>query len=206
MNYKPSVKSTASRFLQIDDLTVYDGETLCVVGPTGAGKTTFLRLLSGLDAPTSGRLLWQGAATVNDDVPLETLRVTMVHQRPLLLSETVWYNVEYGLKVRGVHSRNDRLMAVLAALGLSRLAKQDARTLSGGQVQLVASLEHGGRTCRIAPGRTDGTPRSGDRGTGGGSDPKGKRPTRDDCCGHTQLVPGAKDGFARWTVAKWKVD
>ena len=45
--------------LQIDDLTVYDGETLCVVGPTGAGKTTFLRLLSGLDAPTSGRLLWR---------------------------------------------------------------------------------------------------------------------------------------------------
>jgi tungstate transport system ATP-binding protein len=98
-----------------------------------------LQLLSGLDQPTSGQLFWQGAAMRNGEAPLATLRhIATVHQRPLLLGETVQYNVEYGLKVRGVHSAHDRSAAILAALGLSRLASQDARTLSGGQVQLVA--------------------------------------------------------------------
>jgi tungstate transport system ATP-binding protein len=125
--------------LHIDDLSVFPGETLCLVGPTGAGKTTLLRLLTGLDQPTVGRVHCQGAAAHNGALPLETLRrVTMVHQRPLLLSQTVRYNVEYGLRVRGVPAPHDRSDAILDALGLSRLARQDARTLSGGQVQLVA--------------------------------------------------------------------
>jgi tungstate transport system ATP-binding protein len=125
--------------LEIDELAVVAGETLCLVGPTGAGKTTLLRLLSGLDQPTSGRLLWQGQAARNGEVPLATLRrVATAHQRPLLLSQTARYNVEYGLKVRGVRSPHERSEVVLAALGLSNLANQDARTLSGGQVQLVA--------------------------------------------------------------------
>jgi tungstate transport system ATP-binding protein len=125
--------------LEIRDLIVTSGETLCLVGPTGAGKTTLLRLLSGLDMPTSGHLLLQGQAIQNGDVPLAELRrVATVHQRPLLLSHTVRYNVEYGLKVRGVRRQNDRIDAILTALNLNRLSKQDTRTLSGGQVQLVA--------------------------------------------------------------------
>jgi tungstate transport system ATP-binding protein len=124
--------------LRIDKLVVHSGETLCLVGPTGAGKTTLLRLLSGLEAPTAGRIIRQGA-TGNGDVPLSALRrVATVHQRPLLLSHSVRYNVQYGLKVRGLRATYDRLEAVLMALGLSRLADQDAHTLSGGQVQLVA--------------------------------------------------------------------
>jgi tungstate transport system ATP-binding protein len=122
--------------LEIDTLAVLPGETLCLVGPTGAGKSTLLRLLSGLEMPTSGRIALQGQAIERGDAPLESLRrVTTVHQRPLLLSESVRYNVEYGLRVRGVRSRSD---PILERLGLSRLANQDARTLSGGQIQLVA--------------------------------------------------------------------
>jgi tungstate transport system ATP-binding protein len=56
----------------------------------------------------------------------------------LLLTESVLYNVEYGLRIRGVLSASDRSAAILAQLGLSHLATQDARTLSGGQMQLVA--------------------------------------------------------------------
>jgi tungstate transport system ATP-binding protein len=125
--------------LGIDALTVAPGETLCLVGPTGAGKTTLLRLLSGLDRPSSGRITWHGQSNGDlEPTPERLRRVATVHQRPLLLSESVRYNVEYGLKVRGTRSAYDRSEAILAALGLSRQADQDARTLSGGQVQLVA--------------------------------------------------------------------
>jgi tungstate transport system ATP-binding protein len=125
--------------LEIRELSVTVGETLCLVGPTGAGKTTLLRLLSGLDAPTAGRVLLQGEWIQNGEPPLAKLRqVATIHQRPLLLSHTVRYNVEYGLKVRGVHHRHDRIDAILTALELNYLGEQDARTLSGGQVQLVA--------------------------------------------------------------------
>jgi tungstate transport system ATP-binding protein len=124
--------------LQIDELSVAPGETLCLVGPTGAGKTTLLRLFSGLDRPSSGRITWHSQS--NGDLPtLERLRrVATVHQRPLLLSQTVRYNVHYGLRVRRVHPAREQCQTILAALGLDRLADQDARTLSGGQVQLVA--------------------------------------------------------------------
>jgi tungstate transport system ATP-binding protein len=125
--------------LEIDRLTVLPGETLCLVGPTGAGKSTLLRLLSGLDLPTSGRLTLQGQSVEGGNASLETLRrVATVHQRPLLLSESVRYNVEYGLRVRGPRFDRKRSSSILETLGLSQLADQDARTLSGGQVQLVA--------------------------------------------------------------------
>jgi tungstate transport system ATP-binding protein len=125
--------------LTIDELAVIGGETLCLVGPTGAGKSTLLRLLSGLDKPTAGRIALHQQPIGNGEASLETLRrVATVHQRPLLLTATVRYNVEYGLKVRHAQEARDRAREILAALGLSRLASQDARTLSGGQVQLVA--------------------------------------------------------------------
>jgi tungstate transport system ATP-binding protein len=125
--------------LKIDKLSVAPGETLCLVGPTGAGKTTLLRLFSGLDQPSSGRITWHDQSNGDYEPTLERLRcIATIHQCPLLLSETVRYNVEYGLKVRGTRSAHKRSEAILAALGLSRQADQDARTLSGGQVQLVA--------------------------------------------------------------------
>jgi tungstate transport system ATP-binding protein len=125
--------------LQIPELSVASGDTLGLVGPIGAGKSTLLRLLSGLDKPTSGRARLQGEAIEYNQLPLAMLRqVATVHQRPILLSATVRYNVEYGLKVRGVHRRHDRIETVLASLGLNHLGNRDARTLSGGQVQLVA--------------------------------------------------------------------
>ena len=125
--------------LDIDKLAILPGDTLCLVGPTGAGKSTLLRLLSGLEMPSFGRIALQGRPIEAGGIPLESLRrVGTVHQRPLLLSESVRYNVEFGLRVRGMRSPRNRSDSLLERLGLSRLANQDARTLSGGQLQLVA--------------------------------------------------------------------
>lgn len=133
-------KSRSDTFtLEIEHFAVEHGEILCLLGPTGAGKSTLLGLLSGLESPSSGRLTLLGQPVENGGVPLEVLRrVAFVHQRPLLLAESVRYNVEYGLRVRGIRSARERSDPILDRLGLGPLVAQDARTLSGGQLQLVA--------------------------------------------------------------------
>ena len=125
--------------LRIDRLEVAAGDALCLVGPTGAGKSTLLRLLAGVEAPTAGRLWFAGRPVGGRDWPLELRRrVTLVFQRPLLLAGSVRANVEYGLRLRGVRARGPRVQAALDRLGLAPLASQAARSLSGGETQLVA--------------------------------------------------------------------
>jgi tungstate transport system ATP-binding protein len=74
-----------------------------------------------------------------DELPIAVRRrITLVFQRPLLLAGTVRANVEYGLKLRGISQRHARADAMLERLGLNGLAARTARTLSGGETQLVA--------------------------------------------------------------------
>ena len=126
--------------LDVDCLDIPAGETVCLLGPTGAGKSTLLRLLAGVERPTSGKIALRGEP-LGSAMPSasERGRITMVFQRPLLLSGSVRWNVEYGL--RACHGRNcsaAKADRILQRLGLHRLAEQSANTLSGGQTQLVA--------------------------------------------------------------------
>jgi len=123
--------------LDIARLDVRPGEVLAIVGPSGAGKSTLLRLLAFLEAPTAGSLSYCGDI-VGAQVPLATRRqVTMVFQRPMLLQGSVWENVAYGLRVRGV-SPDGSVDRMLEAVGLQDVARRRALTLSGGEMQRVA--------------------------------------------------------------------
>jgi tungstate transport system ATP-binding protein len=125
--------------LRIDRLEVAAGEALCLVGPTGAGKSTLLRLLAGLERPAGGRLRFGDHRLDERELPLsEHRRLTLVFQRPLPLAGSVRANVGYGLRLRGLGRQDDRVRQALDRLGLAPLADRDARTLSGGETQLVA--------------------------------------------------------------------
>jgi tungstate transport system ATP-binding protein len=125
--------------LEIDRLEITAGEALCLVGPTGAGKSTLLRLLAGLERPAAGTLRFGDHPLDSRALPLEAQRrVTLVFQRPLLLAGTVRANVEYGLRLRGLGRQPARVRAALDRLGLGPLAPRPARSLSGGETQLVA--------------------------------------------------------------------
>jgi tungstate transport system ATP-binding protein len=124
--------------LDVGRLDVTEGERLFLVGPTGAGKSTLLRLLAGVETPQSGVLRFAGGPLAGPAAPLAVRRrITLVFQRPLLLSGTVRANVEYGLRLRRRRDP-DRVDEVLDRLRLSGLASRPVQNLSGGEAQLVA--------------------------------------------------------------------
>lgn len=125
--------------LDLRKLDVHSAEVLGLLGPTGAGKTTLLRLLAGLIHADHGDLYFDSQPFIAYDLALTTRRrMTLIHQRPLLLDGTVRFNVDYGLRLRASQDRADKVDAMLDRLGLSKIAQQSALTLSGGQIQLVA--------------------------------------------------------------------
>jgi tungstate transport system ATP-binding protein len=128
------------RVLQVDSLQVQRGEIFALVGPSGAGKSTLLRLLNFLEPPTAGRIgFLEVEFSASQPVPLAyRRRVTTVFQRPILLSRSVEANVRYGLGLRGLRDLDGKIEEALRQVGLQELARQRARTLSGGEAQRVA--------------------------------------------------------------------
>jgi tungstate transport system ATP-binding protein len=128
------------KVLRIDRLEIFRGEILALVGPSGAGKSTLLRLLNFLEPPSRGIIHYEGSSfRPGQRIPLAARRqVTTVFQRPYLLNRTVAANVAYGLRLRRYPNSQARVKKALEEVGLSHLADQRARTLSGGEAQRVA--------------------------------------------------------------------
>jgi len=124
------------RIIDIPDLCIEGGACTAVMGYNGAGKSILLRLLHGLLAPTSGRILWSGAYPAADIA----LRQAMVFQHPRLLRRSVAANIRYALNVRAYPAvaRRERLEAVLEETNLSGLRDRAAGVLSGGERQRTA--------------------------------------------------------------------
>jgi tungstate transport system ATP-binding protein len=132
-----AVRAGGRTILDLPGIAVHRGETLVVLGPTGAGKSTLLRVLNLLQRPDAGRLYWL-EEEIRHPAPLALQRrMVMAFQNPLLFSGTVFDNVAYGLRLRGVRGRalQERVHAALRRLAIDHLAGQPARKLSGGEAQ-----------------------------------------------------------------------
>ena len=111
------------------------GEILAVVGPSGSGKSSFLRLLNRLDEPTNGVVRLRG----QDFVPEELRRrVGMVMQSAYLFPGTVAENIKYGPSQQGSSLPVEQIAALLQRVGLSGYQKRDVSNLSGGEAQRVS--------------------------------------------------------------------
>ncbi len=126
----------------VNDITlrVRPGEFLTLLGPSGGGKTTTLRLLAGFEKPTSGSIRI-GANIVADDnrfTPPERRRVGMVFQDYALFPHVnVMENIGFGLRGRG-RDKAKQVERMLSLVDLSRYAERMPYELSGGQQQRVA--------------------------------------------------------------------
>lgn len=122
-------------------LALAQGEVLVIVGASGCGKTTLLRLIAGLERPTSGRIDLQGRTLSGPTafVQPEERPVGFVFQGLALFPHlTVERNVAFGLAHLSRTERKERVAQELASVGLEGLGGRYPHQLSGGQQQRVA--------------------------------------------------------------------
>jgi NitT/TauT family transport system ATP-binding protein len=118
------------------NLSIKDGEFVCLVGPSGCGKTTFLNILAGLDRPSEGEVMLDGRPVVETGPE----RIMVFQENALFPWLRVVDNVEFGLKVKGVEKtkRNEIAMQYLEMMQLTKFADAYTYQLSGGMKQRVA--------------------------------------------------------------------
>lgn len=130
------------KVLNLEDFEIERHKIYALIGANGAGKTTLLNLLAFLVRPTAGLLQFCGQDVTYRRQHLLDLRrrVVLVDQYPILFTGTVWKNVEFGLKVRGVSKklRERRVEEVLELVGMQDFRGADAHKLSGGEGKRVA--------------------------------------------------------------------
>lgn len=122
------------------NLSVRAGQIVTLLGPSGGGKTTALRLIAGFETPDSGRILINGQLMAGDGVfvPPENRRVGMVFQEYALFPHlTVFENVVFGVSGSAAEKAT-RAKEMLALVGLEDTAKRLPHELSGGQQQRIA--------------------------------------------------------------------
>ena len=128
-------------FLAVDDVSfdIAEGEIFSLLGGSGCGKTTLLRMLAGFEAPTRGRILIDGQ-DMTDAPPYERPVNMMFQSYALFPHMSVEKNVGYGLKHERMTAaqRRDRVAEMLDLVQLTDFAQRKPHQISGGQRQRVA--------------------------------------------------------------------
>ncbi len=118
------------------NLDVFDKEFMCFIGPSGCGKTTLLRIVAGLDQPTSGEVLLDGKVIKSPDPE----RGMVFQEYSLFPWRTIIDNVAFGLEIKGVPKKERYEIArkYLKMVGLEAFEQSYSYELSGGMRQRVA--------------------------------------------------------------------
>lgn len=117
--------------LNVESLFIEPERIHGIVGPNGCGKTVFLKLVMGILEPERGRIDYEG---------IRPEEMTMMTQRPYLMRTSVYKNLIYPLKIRGIRPDEDKMDELLKKAGLLEQKKQYARSLSSGEKQKLSFL------------------------------------------------------------------
>ncbi len=121
------------------NLTINDGELICLLGPSGCGKTTLLRLIAGLEHPTSGEIVANGEVVKGPSGD----RAVIFQQYSLFPWMTVLQNVTFGLEMTKKGTKEENIAAAeryLTSVGLIDFKDSYPHELSGGMKQRVAII------------------------------------------------------------------
>jgi putative ABC transport system ATP-binding protein len=137
--------------LQPTTFTLHAGDRVAITGPSGSGKSVFLRALALLDPLDAGRIIWHGAPVERAVIPRYRRNVAYIRQRPALLDGSVEDNLRYPFELRTYRDgRFDRARAASLAAQAGRgddFLDKRASELSGGEAQIAALI----RVLQLAP-------------------------------------------------------
>lgn len=121
------------------NLEIVQGEFLSLLGPSGCGKTTLLRIIAGLETPTSGKIFYSGQDITT--WPAQKRPFNLIFQKYALFPHfTVFDNIAFGLRVKKVAEREiqQRVQSALNMINMAEFSLRFPNSLSGGQAQRVA--------------------------------------------------------------------
>jgi len=136
-----NVTKTFGNRRALDDvnLQIREGEILACLGPNGSGKTTLLKILAFIEEPTKGEIHFGGVQVSDQNRGQVRMESTMVFQKTVLFSTSVYNNIAYGLKIRGMSKTkmDEEVRKALSLVKLEGFEKRQAKKLSGGEQQRV---------------------------------------------------------------------
>ena len=123
--------------LQDCSFTFAGGRTYVLQGPNGSGKSTLFRMLALLEKPDRGTIAYQDNGLILENNLALRRRFTLVLPRTGIFNATVYQNVAYGLKIRGINRGeiDTKVNEVLSAVGLAHKKRQRALELSSGETK-----------------------------------------------------------------------
>jgi predicted ABC-type transport system involved in lysophospholipase L1 biosynthesis ATPase subunit len=124
-------------------LSIFAGNCISIVGPSGSGKSTLIQLMCGMDAPTSGTVVWNGRAITDRRqwTAMRASEIGVIFQEFLLLPNlTALQNVQVAVSAGGINpaATRQKALAALERVGLAHRARHLPHALSGGERQRVA--------------------------------------------------------------------
>ena len=134
-----NITKSFGEFKAVDDLSLVipEGSFFALLGPSGCGKTTTLRMIAGLESPTSGSI-HVGSTDITDMRPYKRPVNTVFQNYALFPHLSIFENVAFGLRRRGVKDVKEQVDKVLNLVELPHLAARKPTQLSGGQQQRIA--------------------------------------------------------------------
>ena len=132
-----TVKGEPKKIYEGLDLSLYKGEKIALIGSNGAGKSTMMKLMTGLVKPNKGEIFLKGIP-VHETKPEHLSKyVSMVYQNPedMFIKDSIEADIAYAMQVRSVDGWKEKTEGLLERFRLKELKNRDGRLLSGGQMR-----------------------------------------------------------------------
>ncbi|HFI0601480.1 TPA: ATP-binding cassette domain-containing protein [Streptococcus suis] len=124
-------------------LSIDAGQRLTLVGPSGSGKSSILKLLAGLTSPSQGQVLYQSQDLAQMDMPIYRREVSYCFQQPVLFGQTVRDNLAFPFEIRQLDVDEESTVQALAKVDLpATFLDKKISELSGGEKQRVALVRN----------------------------------------------------------------